>query len=123
MSGSPLKLIHLVGARPNFMKAAPVLDALKRHPHVHTMLVHSGQHYDVAMSGRFFEELQLPQPDLDLGVGSGSHAVQVANVMVALEQLLERERPDLLIVVGDVNSTLAGAVTAAKLNIPVAHVE
>jgi UDP-N-acetylglucosamine 2-epimerase (non-hydrolysing) len=118
-----LRIIHLVGARPNFMKAAPVLDALKQHPHVTTMLVHSGQHYDVAMSGRFFEELGLPSPDLDLGVGSASHAVQVAQVMTALEPLLQREHPDLLIVVGDVNSTLAGALTAAKLNIPVAHVE
>lgn len=118
-----LHIIHLVGARPNFMKAAPVLDALGQYREVRTMLVHSGQHYDVAMSGRFFDELGLPQPEVDLGVGSGTHAVQVANVMVALEPLLERERPDLLIVVGDVNSTLAGALTAAKLNIPVAHVE
>jgi UDP-N-acetylglucosamine 2-epimerase (non-hydrolysing) len=118
-----LRIIHLVGARPNFMKAAPVLDALRRYPEVSTMLVHSGQHYDVAMSGRFFDELGLPQPDVDLGVGSATHAVQVAQVMMALEPLLERERPRLLIVVGDVNSTLAGAITAAKLNIPVAHVE
>lgn len=118
-----LRIVHLVGARPNFMKAAPVLEALGRYPQIGTMLVHSGQHYDVEMSGRFFEELGLPQPDLDLGVGSGSHAVQVAQVMIALEPLLQREQPDLLIVVGDINSTLAGALTAAKLNIPVAHVE
>jgi UDP-N-acetylglucosamine 2-epimerase (non-hydrolysing) len=105
------------------MKAGPVLDALRRDPQVKTMLVHSGQHYDDAMSGRFFEELGLPRPDLDLAVGSASHAVQVAQVMMALEPILERERPQLLIVVGDVNSTLAGALTAAKLHIPVAHVE
>ena len=119
----PLRIVHLVGARPNFMKAAPVLEALGRMPQISTMLVHSGQHYDVEMSTRFFEELGLPQPDVDLGIGSASHAVQVAQVMMALEPLLQREQPDLLIVVGDVNSTLAGALTAAKLNIPVAHVE
>ena len=114
--------LHIVGARPNFMKAAPVVSALGeigRQPY----LVHTGQHYDAAMSEIFFEQLNMPQPDRNLGVGSGSHAVQTAALMVALEKLLEEMRPELVVVYGDINSTLAAAVTAAKLRIPLAHVE
>ncbi len=118
-----MKLVHVVGARPNFMKAAPVMAALKRKPGLSQYLVHSGQHYDRNMSAVFFEELGLPVPDADLGVGSGSHAAQTAAVMVGLEPILCRQRPDVLVVYGDVNSTLAAALTAVKLGIPVAHVE
>lgn len=114
--------IHIVGARPNFMKAAPVvtaLDALDRPP----MLVHTGQHYDETMSKVFFDQLHLPQPDRNLGVGSGSHAKQTAALMVALEDLLMEVEPERVVVYGDINSTLAAAVVASKLHIPVAHVE
>jgi UDP-N-acetylglucosamine 2-epimerase (non-hydrolysing) len=114
--------MHVVGARPNFMKAAPVYRALGRR-HAPQILVHTGQHYDPVMSGAIFNELGLPEPDVNLGVGSGSHAEQTAHVLVAIEQQLLRSRPDVLIVYGDVNSTLAAALAAAKLGIPVAHVE
>jgi UDP-N-acetylglucosamine 2-epimerase (non-hydrolysing) len=113
----------VVGARPNFMKAAPVIEALRRREGVSTQLVHTGQHYDRGLSRVFIEELGLPEPDVHLGVGSGSHAEQTAAAMVGLERFLRENRPDMLLVVGDVNSTLAGAVTAAKLGVPLAHVE
>lgn len=113
----------LVGARPNFMKMAPVLAALGRRPGVRCTLVHTGQHYDAKMSDVFFAELGLPAPDVHLGVGSGTHAEQTAKVMLALEPVLVREPPAALVVAGDVNSTLAGALVAAKLGVPVAHVE
>lgn len=115
-------LLHVVGARPNFPKAAPVLAALREHP-VRQLLVHTGQHYDAQLSEVFFDELGLPRPDVDLGVGSGSHATQTAAVMVALEQVFTEHRPDMVVVYGDVNSTVAAALVAAKLHIPVAHVE
>ena len=114
--------IHVVGARPNFMKAAPVITALAdlgESP----MLVHTGQHYDRAMSEVFFDELQMPEPERNLGVGSGTHAAQTAALLTALEDLFTETEPDRVVVYGDINSTLAAAISAAKLHIPVAHVE
>ena len=137
----------VVGARPNFMKAAPIIAAIRDHNNqlagsagrtgiehsqiaVQSVLVHTGQHYDEAMSDRFFVDLNIPKPDVHLGVGSGSHAVQTAEVMKRFEEVLLRESPDLVVVVGDVNSTLACALVAAKIsydasgNKPlIAHVE
>lgn len=118
-----MKVMHVVGARPNFMKAAPVLRALDEQGRVEQVLVHTGQHYDRQMSQVFFDQLGLPCPDADLGVGSGSHAAQTAGVMLALEPLLLQHRPDWTVVVGDVNSTVAAALTAKKLDLKVAHVE
>ena len=113
----------IVGARPNFMKMAAVLEGLRRYPELRPVLIHTGQHYDAAMSKVFFDELGLPRPDHDLGVGSDSHARQTAAVMIALDALFGERPPAIAIVVGDVNSTLAGALVAAKRRIPVAHVE
>ncbi len=116
--------LSVVGARPNFMKVAPLHRALLPYAdRVRHLICHTGQHYDEKMSKIFFDDLELPQPDIYLGVGSGSHAEQTARVMMAFEQVLLEHKPDLVIVVGDVNSTLACSVTAAKLHIPVAHVE
>lgn len=117
-----MKVLHVVGARPNFMKIAPVMRALDRRG-VHQELVHTGQHYDPSMSDVFFADLGLPHPDLHLGVGSGSHAEQTARIMLGFEKVLSERRPDLVVVVGDVNSTLACALVAAKMHIPCAHVE
>ncbi len=114
--------MHIVGARPNFIKAAPVIAALHQ-THVSQRLVHTGQHYDPRMSDIFFEELELPRPDVNLGVGSGSHGTQTAALLLALEETFIGAAPDCVIVYGDVNSTLAAALTCAKLQIPVAHVE
>jgi len=116
-------ILHVVGARPNFMKAAPVYFAFRHHPSVRQVLVHTGQHYDRKMSDVFFDELGLPEPDHNLGVGSGSHAVQTAEIMVRFEKVVLAEKPDVVIVYGDVNSTIAAALVAAKLGIRVAHVE
>ncbi len=114
----------VVGTRPNFMKIAPILRALQRHPDAFSpCLVHTDQHYDWQMSEVFFRDLGLPEPDRHLGIGSGSQAVQTAKVMIAFEELLIEQRPDLVLVVGDVTSTLACALCAAKLHVPVAHVE
>jgi UDP-N-acetylglucosamine 2-epimerase (non-hydrolysing) len=113
----------VVGARPNFMKIAPIVDALKKFPDIEHCLVHSGQHYDELLSGNFFTELGLPRPDVNLKVGSGSHAAQTAEVMKRLEPVLLDYRPEMVVVVGDVNSTLATAITAVKIGIRVAHVE
>src|SRR6266511_5165304 len=118
-----MRIFNVVGARPNFVKIAPLMREMQRSPLIVPILVHTGQHYDVTMSDRFFTELEIRPPDFNLGVGSGSHAVQTAEVMTRLEPLLEATRPDVVLVVGDVNSTLAAALTAAKLGIPVAHVE
>ena len=118
-----MKIVSVVGARPNFMKIAPLIKAMRKRPEIQSILVHTGQHYDASMAGRFFEDLEIPRPDVSLEVGSGTHAVQTAEVMKRLEPVLERERPDLVLVVGDVNSTMAAAVTAVKLKIKVAHVE
>lgn len=120
----PLKIINVVGARPNFMKMAPLVAALNQHPDsIQHLLVHTGQHYDEKMSASFFDSLALPRPDIDLGAGSGTHAEQTAGVMVAFEKICLKEDPDLVIVPGDVNSTLACALTAKKLGIKVAHIE
>lgn len=115
-------IVHVTGARPNFPKAAPVMRALSKYP-VRQLLVHTGQHYDDAMSKVFFEELNLPEPDVNLGVGSGSHAQQTGAVMVGIEELLQKEAPALVMVYGDINSTVATAIVCAKLHIPCAHVE
>jgi UDP-N-acetylglucosamine 2-epimerase (non-hydrolysing) len=117
------RVLSVVGARPNFMKIAPIVAELRKVPSFQHCLVHSGQHYDELLSGNFFTDLGLPQPDVNLQVGSGSHAAQTAEVMKRLEPVLMDFRPDLVVVVGDVNSTLAAAITAAKLGITVAHVE
>ena len=116
-----MKIVSVVGARPQFVKAAVLSRALReRHEEV---LVHTGQHYDDLMSDVFFRELGLPAPDANLGVGSASHAAQTARMLEALEPVLLAQRPDLVLVYGDTNSTLAGALTASKLNLPLAHVE
>ena len=118
------KLVLVVGARPNFMKAAPILFELRRHAkEFQCLLVHTGQHYDARMSDIFFQDLELPPPDVFLGVGSGSHAAQTAQTMLAFEPVLVAERPDWVVVVGDVNSTIACSLVAVKLGIRVAHVE
>lgn len=117
-------IILVAGARPNFMKVAPLLQALLKYPEIfRARLIHTGQHYDVEMSEVFFDDLGLPPPDQYLGVGPGSHAEQTARIMLAFEKVCHAEQPDLVVVVGDVNSTLACALTAKKLCIPVAHVE
>ncbi|HLM25203.1 MAG TPA: UDP-N-acetylglucosamine 2-epimerase (non-hydrolyzing) [Pyrinomonadaceae bacterium] len=119
-----LKVINVVGARPNFMKVAPIVAAMKKRPETfQPLVVHTGQHYDSAMSDSFFHDLDLPQPDTHLGVGSGSHAVQTAAVMERFEPVVLREKPDWVLVVGDVNSTIACALVCVKLGIKVAHVE
>ena len=118
-----MKIVHVVGARPNFMKIAPVMKALARAGFAQQKLVHTGQHYDVSMSDVFFSDLGMPLPDIHLGVGSGSHAEQTAKVMVGFESVCAAEKPDLVVVAGDVNSTLACAIDCAKLLIPYAHVE
>jgi len=131
MPDSICKLVLIAGARPNFMKVAPLIHAIRRHnndrpadsPTIDFWLVHTGQHYDAAMSEVFFRELGIPAPDVNLEVGSGSQAVQTANVMLRFEPVCLEYRPDWVVVVGDVNSTVACALVAAKLGIKVAHVE
>lgn len=119
-----LKVICVVGARPNFMKVAPVVEAMRRRAgEFAPRIVHTGQHYDAGMSDRFFRDLMLPRPDIQLEVGSGTHAAQTALVMQRFEPVLVAEKPDWVLVVGDVNSTLACALVAAKLHVRVAHVE
>jgi len=119
-----MKFMLVAGARPNFMKIAPVLEAFRPYRDAHEVrLVHTGQHYDARMSGDFFHDLGIPEPDVNLGVGSASHAEQTARVMVEFEQVCLRDKPDWVVVVGDVNSTMACAITAKKLGIRVAHVE
>jgi UDP-N-acetylglucosamine 2-epimerase (non-hydrolysing) len=119
-----LKIINVVGARPNFMKIAPVMDEMRRRAaRLTPLLVHTGQHYDDAMSESFFADLGLPRPDINLEVGSASHAEQTARIMMAFEQVVLGERPDWVVVVGDVNSTMAATLVAAKLNARVAHIE
>jgi UDP-N-acetylglucosamine 2-epimerase (non-hydrolysing) len=119
-----MKVMHIAGARPNFMKIAPIMEEMAKYPaRFQQVLVHTGQHYDDEMSQVFFDDLDLPTPNVYLGVGSGSHAQQTARIMLAFEPVLLEHRPDWVIVVGDVNSTVACALTAAKLGIKVAHVE
>lgn len=117
-------ILCVVGARPNFMKIAPLMAAFRSHPDpVPARLLHTGQHYDAAMKESFFNQLGIPEPDIDLGVGSGSHAVQTAEIMKRFEPVLESENPAAVLVVGDVNSTIACALVASKKGIPVIHVE
>jgi UDP-N-acetylglucosamine 2-epimerase (non-hydrolysing) len=126
-----LKIIVVVGARPNFMKVQPLLKRIaefnaRREPHVRRIdarLVHTGQHYDEKMSEAFFRDLGIQAPDVNLGVGSGSHAVQTAQILMSFEAVCEKERPDWIVVVGDVNSTMACTLVGAKMGFPVAHVE
>ena len=119
-----LKILCIAGARPNFMKVAPIYAEMKRRAsEFEPMIVHTGQHYDAAMSGSFFDDLGMPKPDVHLGVGSGSHAVQTAKIMTEFEPVVLREKPDWVLVVGDVNSTIACALVCAKLGVKVAHVE
>ena len=118
------KIIHLiVGARPNFMKVAPIYNELNKYSNFISRIIHTGQHYDLNMSRIFFKDLNLPTPYINLGVGSGTHAEQTGRVMIAYEKLLIKEEPDLVIVVGDVNSTLACSLASVKLGIPLAHIE
>lgn len=119
-----MKIINVVGARPNFMKMAPIIEAMNKYPQkIQHMLLHTGQHYDEKMSKAFFVDLGMPKPDIDLEVGSGSQAEQTGKIMVEFERVCVAEKPDLIIVVGDVNSTMACTITAKKLGIQVAHVE
>ena len=121
---TPVNVICVVGARPNFMKISPILKALRNYPGViNPILVHTGQHYDAAMNDTFFTELGIPDPDVSLNVGSGSHAVQTAEIMLRFEPVIAEYQPAIVVVVGDVNSTLACTLVAAKLGVPVAHVE
>jgi len=118
-----MHILHVVGARPNFMKAAPVLHALQARPGIWQTLVHTGQHYDKNLSDVFFSQLEIPPPDVNLGVGSGTHARQTADIMSGFEPVLLERKPDMVLVYGDVNSTVAAALVCAKLLVPVAHVE
>jgi UDP-N-acetylglucosamine 2-epimerase (non-hydrolysing) len=118
-----MKIVHVVGARPNFMKVAPVMMSLASNGKYSQILVHTGQHYDAGMSKVFFQEVGIPEPDINLGVGSGSHAQQTAEIMTRFERVSLESRPDLVLVYGDVNSTVAAALVCAKMLIPVGHVE
>jgi len=118
-----MHILHVVGARPNLMKVAPVLSALKHYPKIKQTLVHTGQHYDSNMSDVFFQQLEIPAPDVNLGVGSGSHARQTAEIMSRFEPVVLERKPDLVLVYGDVNSTVAAALVCSKLLVQVGHVE
>jgi UDP-N-acetylglucosamine 2-epimerase (non-hydrolysing) len=122
-TGGPATIVHVVGARPNFVKMAPVIAALEGHPSLRQVIVHTGQHYDRRMSEEILEDLGFPTPDRFLGVGSGSHAEQTAKVLVEMENVLSEIAPVAVVVAGDVNSTLAAALAASKLGIPIAHLE
>src|SRR5580693_3870367 len=122
-SSMALKIINIVGARPNLPKIAPLMREMQRHPEIEPILVHTGQHYDAALSDIFFRQMGIPAPRVNLEVGSGSHAVQTAEVLKRIEPVLLEYQPDLVLVVGDVNSTIAVSLAAVKLGIPVAHVE
>ena len=118
-----MKIINVAGARPNFMKIAPLMEAFAATAGIQAMLVHTGQHYDERMSDLFFRQLGIPQPDVNLGVGSGSHAVQTAEIMTAFEPVVLEHKPDAVLVVGDVNSTIACGLVAVKLGVRLVHVE
>lgn len=118
-----MKILNVVGARPNFMKIAPLMEEYKQHPNVEPVLVHTGQHYDEKMSDLFFRQLGIPEPDVNLGIGSGSHAVQTAEIMKAFEPVVLEYEPDVVLVVGDVNSTIACGLVAVKLGAKLVHVE
>lgn len=118
-----MKIILVAGARPNFIKIGPIMHEFKNYPEIEPILVHTGQHYDERMSKVFFDDLDIPKPDINLEVGSGSHAWQTAQIMILFEKVILEEKPDLVMVVGDVNSTIACSLTAIKMNIKIAHVE
>src|SRR5215467_833338 len=118
-----MKIANIIGARPNFPKIAPLLREMGRHPEIHPLLVHTGQHYDEKLSDVFFHQMGIPPPDFNLEVGSGSHAWQTAEILKRIEPLLVEQKPCLVLVVGDVNSTIAASLASVKLGIPVAHVE
>jgi UDP-N-acetylglucosamine 2-epimerase (non-hydrolysing) len=118
-----MKIINIVGARPNFMKIAPLMAEYRKYPDIEPLLVHTGQHYDEKMSDLFFRELGIPQPDINLEVGSASHAVQTGEIMKAFEPVVLKYKPDAVLVVGDVNSTIACGLVAVKLGVKLAHVE
>jgi len=118
-----MRIVNVCGARPNFMKVAPLMAAYRAHPRIEPLLVHTGQHYDANMSRLFFDELGIPRPDVNLEVGSGSHAAQTAEIMKRFEPVVAESRPDVVLVVGDVNSTIACALVARKMGVAVAHVE
>jgi len=118
-----VKIINIVGARPNFMKIAPLMDAYKNHKEIKPLLVHTGQHYDRQMSDDFFSELNIPRPDISLGIGSDTQAKQVARIMMAFEDVCLAEKPDAILVVGDVNSTMACSLVAGKMGIRIIHLE
>lgn len=117
------KILHVIGARPNFIKVSPVINAIADYNNIEQKLIHTGQHYDENMSKIFFEQLGIPKPDINLEVGSASHSVQTAEIMIRFEEVVTAEKPDWVVVYGDVNSTVASALVCAKMNIPVAHVE
>ncbi len=118
-----IKVMNVVGARPNFMKIAPIISEMNKHPEFELKLLHTGQHYDAEMSRFFFEDLRIPEPDIYLGVGSGNHGEQTGKIMIEFEKVLLDEKPDLVLVVGDVNSTIACGLVAVKLGVKFAHVE
>jgi len=118
-----MKILNIVGARPNFMKVAPLHRAFGKYASIDSKIVHTGQHYDAKMSDVFFNQLELPKPNYFLGIGGGSHTQQTAKIMLEFEQVMEVEKPDLVLVVGDVNSTIACALVAVKMQVAIAHVE
>ncbi|MEK7524408.1 MAG: UDP-N-acetylglucosamine 2-epimerase, partial [Patescibacteria group bacterium] len=118
-----LSILFVAGARPNFMKIAPLMEEARRHKQIQSMLVHTGQHYDKKMSKVFFDDLEIPAPDINLEVGAGTPAEQTGKIIIAFDAVLESHKPDLVVVVGDVSSTVACSLTAAKRGIKVAHVE
>lgn len=118
-----MKLLTIVGARPQFIKACMLSKAFKKHPQMEEIIIHTGQHYDYNMSDVFFKQLNLPEADYNLGAGSGTHGEQTAKMLAELEKLMSSLKPDLIIVYGDTNSTVAGSLAAAKLHIPIAHIE
>lgn len=122
MSGC-FRIISIVGARPNLPKIAPLIREMQRHPEIEPLLVHTGQHYDENLSNIFFRQMGIPEPHMNLGVGSGTHAEQTAEILKRVEPILLKQQPDLVLVVGDVNSTIAVSLAAVKMGIPVAHVE
>ncbi|NUM75819.1 UDP-N-acetylglucosamine 2-epimerase (non-hydrolyzing) [candidate division KSB1 bacterium] len=119
----PLKICNVVGARPNFMKIAPIIDEMRKHTEIAASLVHTGQHYDEKMSKLFFQDLGLPKPDVYLGVGSGGHGEQTGKIMIEFEKIVAANKPDIVVVVGDVNSTIACGLVAVKMGVKLVHVE